>query len=69
MTKRLYMVVSDDELELPVIVTDTCAELAEWAGVGKDTIWTCIHKARLRKGRTRYVSVDVDFTKEELEAL
>ena len=47
----LYLLVSNDEYELPLVVTDTAKELAEICGIKQDSIYTLIskHKGNYRK--------------------
>lgn len=50
--KSLYLLVSQDEYELPLAVTDTMDELARIAGVTCGTITAAIS----RRGRARHTS-------------
>lgn len=50
--KPLYMLVSQDEYELPLAVTDTMDELARIAGVTCGTIAAAIS----RRGRAKHTS-------------
>ena len=53
--KKLYMYVTRDDYELPLIVADSAEELAQMLGTTKNTVLSCIsHK---RKGWAR-VSVE-----------
>jgi ribosomal protein L7Ae-like RNA K-turn-binding protein len=53
----LYLLVSNDEYELPLAVTDTANELAEICGIKQDSIYTLISK---HKGNYRKVVIDED---------
>lgn len=53
----VYMVVSRDKYELPMIVADTVGELARFQGVKKETIY---QRMSHRKGKKSiYVKVDI----------
>jgi hypothetical protein len=58
--KNLWMYVSDDELELPLAVTDTARELADVVGVDKNTIVSAISHARERGHRSRYIKISLE---------
>lgn len=65
--KAVYMLVTPDKYELPVLVADSAAELAKAVGV---TISSVSHMVRMRergklKTRSRYVRVWVDETEED----
>ena len=58
--KYLYMVVTLDKYELPIIVEDSVVELARRLGIKPHTIYRQMHD--VRKGiykRTRYVRVAI----------
>ncbi|MCQ2106530.1 MAG: hypothetical protein MJZ26_12150 [Fibrobacter sp.] len=57
---NLYMEVSKDEYELPLVVTDSVRELAEITGVKESTISSTICLARKRGSKSRFVKVEVD---------
>lgn len=57
--KNLWVYVSDDELELPLVVTDTAKELADKVGVDKNTIVSAISHARTRGYRSRYIKISL----------
>lgn len=50
--KPLYLLVSQDEYELPLAVTDTMDELARIAGVTGDTVAAAIS----RRGKAKHTS-------------
>lgn len=53
------MCFSDDELELPLVVTDTAKELSDFVGVDKNTIISAISHARTRGHRSRYIKISL----------
>lgn len=55
----LYMLVTKDELELPIAVADSPAELGRMIGVNANTISSAISKAESRGNKSRYVRVEV----------
>lgn len=55
MKKVLYMLVTKDEYELPLVVVDTAKELADICGVKVDSVYTLISK---HKGNYRKVVID-----------
>ena len=57
----LYMLVTDDEFELPVIVAPTVNELAERAGVSPRTIHVEVWKKNTgRAKKSRYIRVELE---------
>jgi len=57
----IWMEVSKDRYELPVVVADSCAELARRCGVKKNSIF--MHVSRCRRGQIRqqrFVKVEVE---------
>lgn len=57
----LWMMVSSDELELPIAVADTATELARMVGVNYNTIYSTIsHTKTGQIKKTRYIRVEVD---------
>ena len=58
--KYLWMKVSMDKYELPLIVCDSAAELARRIGVPTVNIRSAISKAKKRGHRCRYVRVVID---------
>ena len=55
----LWLLVSDDKYELPVIVCDSLDSLAEATGKDKNTIRSAISHAEKRGGNSRYKKVRV----------
>ena len=47
--KYLYMMVTEDKYELPVIVCDSVKELARKVGVRPDSISACIYNYKIGK--------------------
>lgn len=58
--KYLWMMVSMDKYELPLIVCDSAAELARRIGVPQVNIRSAISKAKNRGYRCKYVKVAID---------
>lgn len=58
--KYLWMKVSMDKYELPLIVCDSAAELARRIGVPQVNIRSAISKAKRRGYRCKYVKVAID---------
>lgn len=64
--KKIYMIVSSDEYELPEIVSESIVEIAKYTGRTMNSMYTCFSKGRHpeRGGRykyfKRYVTVEVD---------
>lgn len=59
--KSLWMLVTADEYELPLIIADTRKELSDKCGASEISISSCISKVRhgVRK-RSIFVKVDLD---------
>ena len=57
MGKYLYMRVTSDKYELPLIVEDTARALAKRLGIREDTIHNKIHYAKTHGGFTCYKKV------------
>ena len=58
--KKLYMLVSNDEYKLPVIVADTIHELAMKCDVSEGSIKSCL--ALYRQGKiknSQYIEIEV----------
>lgn len=56
----LYMLITKDELELPLAVADSPSELSRMIGVSSNTIKSSISHAK-RKGKwCRYIKVKVE---------
>lgn len=57
---KLYLYVTDDEYELPMFVADTQQELAEYKGVGINTVQALLSKQRHGKIKSRCKEVVID---------
>ena len=58
--RNLYMMVTDDELELPLVVADSAQELADIIGRNVNTIYSGIsHEQHGRIKRSIYKKVEV----------
>ena len=61
MGKKVYMLVSNDEYELPVVVADTIHELALKCNVSEGSIKSCL--ALYRQGKiknSQYIEIEID---------
>lgn len=57
----LYLKVTDDKYEFPIVIADSLTELAEKLGISKQSIKTCMYLFRHGKTKKcRYVKVEVD---------
>ena len=59
--KPLYLLVTQDRFELPLVVADTVEELARIVGVHTSTIVKCLN----RGGKSRYVRVYVNMGEDD----
>ena len=58
--KKIYMVVTSDEYELPLYVADSVAEIAEWSGSTINSIYSMMSRVkRGKRKRSIFVSVDI----------
>lgn len=58
--RNLYMMVTDDELELPLVVADSAQELADIIGRNVNTIYSGIsHEQHGRIKRSIYKKVEI----------
>ena len=58
--RNLYMMVTDDELELPLVVADSAQELADIIGRNANTIYSGIsHEQHGRIKRSIYKKVEI----------
>ena len=53
----LWLYVTDDEYELPIVVADSVKELADKLDVTTSNIYSAIHHAEKRGGNSRYKRV------------
>lgn len=56
----VYMMISNDKLELPLAVADTIRELARLVGTRENCISSAISHAKKRGYKCRYVKVAID---------
>ena len=54
------MLVTQDEIELPLIVADTLGELARKVGTSKNVISSTISHAKKKGYKSKYVKVNLD---------
>lgn len=60
MKKKLWLLVTFDEYELPLFVADTAAELGRHVGQSENAIASAVSKAKKYGFKSRYQSVDTD---------
>ena len=63
----LYMLVTQDEYELPMIVEDTCVDLARKAEVTLATVHNSTSRRKLYGSKTRFVRVECEDDEDESE--
>ncbi len=56
----LWMEITMDDLELPLVVASSAEELARKNGKTRNNIYSAIYKAKVRGYRSRYVKVEVE---------
>lgn len=59
--KALYLLVTEDEYELPIAVCDSIKELANTIGVNQNAITSCLckyRKGKIKKSKYRKVLVE-----------
>ena len=56
----IWIKVTDDAYELPVLIADSASELAELAGVSPNTIYASVHFEKYKKFKSRYKKVVID---------
>lgn len=61
----LWMEVTTDDLELPLVVAGSVTELARKIGKTNNNISSSISKAKTRGYRSRYVKVEVEDDRDE----
>lgn len=59
MRDAVYMLVSNDKYELPLMVADSVTELAELVGVKRSYISSAMSHAKKKGFKSRYVKVDL----------
>ena len=67
MKKYIWMLVTSDEYELPLIVEDTVSKLAGKLGKKSSDICSAINKARKRGYKCKYVKVEINEEEENNE--
>lgn len=58
--RNLWMLVSKDKYELPLMVCDSVAELARRTGSTQNNIYSAISKGKKRGNRCQYVKVTIN---------
>ena len=61
----LWMEVTTDDLELPLVVASSAEELARKIGKRRKNIYSAISKAKARGYRSKYVKVEVEEENDE----
>lgn len=61
----LWMEITTDDLELPLVVASSAEELARKIGKTKNNICSSVSKAKTRGYRSRYVKVEVEDDRDE----
>lgn len=56
----IWMLVTTDEFELPLVVADSAGELARILGTVPDSIYSNVHHCRAAGYRCKYVKVEVE---------
>lgn len=57
---KLYVKVSEDDLELPEAVAESRAELARMLGYGKNYAYTCMARAKNNGTKPKVVEVEIE---------
>lgn len=57
---KLYVKVSEDDLELPEAVAESRAELARMLGYGKNYVYTCMERAKKNGTKPKVVEVEIE---------
>lgn len=60
MSKAIWMKVTKDEYELPLVIADTASELERKLGLAEGTIRSVVYKAKKRGSKTQYVKVEME---------
>lgn len=63
--KCLYMLVSRDRYELPIVVADSIPLLARRLNMSPKVIISAMRQARMRGTKCQYVKVEYDETEED----
>lgn len=57
---KLFVKVSEDDLELPEAVAESRAELARMLGYGKNYVYTCMERAKKNGTKPKVVEVEIE---------
>ena len=57
---KLYVKVSEDDLELPEAVAESRAELARMLGYGKNYVYTCMERAKKNGTKPKVVELEIE---------
>lgn len=56
----VYMMVTNDKYELPLMIEDTAAELSRKLHMNPNSVGSAISAAKIRGHKCRYVKVEID---------
>lgn len=65
MKRYVWMLVTKDKYELPLLVADSSRELAELAGVAHQTVLESTSRARRLKSKCKYIVIQIDDEESE----
>lgn len=65
--KYIYMLVTKDKYELPLVVADSVAELAKKLSVSPNVIYSIMSHAKKKGRKCRYVKVEYEDESKEDE--
>lgn len=57
---KLFVKVSEDDLELPEAVAESREELARMLGYGKNYVYTCMERAKKNGTKPKVVEVEIE---------
>lgn len=62
--KYLYLKVTNDKYELPIVVADSSLELAKLCGISQRSVLNCIHRHEFKGRPSSYIKVEIDENEE-----
>lgn len=57
---RLYLEITQDKYELPIMVCESAAELARRTGLTENNVYSQISKGRKNNWKPRFISIEVE---------
>ena len=63
----VYMLITQDEYELPLAIADTAIELAQMLGIEASAIYCAISHAKTRGTKSKFVKVKFEIMEREKE--